>query len=182
MNKEDARAVLNVFLSRNHLELVTNVKAYVLKIVESIEPEYEKVVLPEAVGEQWDKLVASQTADDRGTQIDYALSKLGYCYDGYHELFEWWQDTPDANLTLIYARKYGWVPEPQPDKLYRVYVPGTDQVYVYTHRVWSDRRVHLEVQEIEEQSDEPTELFTMIEIQDLNLEDYEREEVTDDEV
>lgn len=55
-------------------------------------------------------------------------------------------------------------------------MPGTDQVYVYTHRVWPDRKVHQEVQEIEEQSDDLTELFTERQIDELKLQDYEREE------
>lgn len=134
MSKEEALSVLNEFLSRNHLELVANVKEYVLKIVESIEPEHKKVVLPKEVGEQWDKLVANQPSDNEGNSVE------------------------------------------QPDKLYRVYVPRTDQVYVYTHRVWSDRKVHLETQEFEEQSDDLTELFTERQIDELKLQDYEREE------
>jgi hypothetical protein len=47
---------------------------------------------------------------------------------------------------------------------------------VYTHRVWPDRKVHQEVQEIEEQSDDLTELFTERQIDELKLQDYEREE------
>lgn len=127
MSKEEARSVLNEFLSRNHLELVTNVKAYVLKIVESIEPEHKKVVLPKEVGEQWDKLVASQTTDDQGvTTTDYGLTKLvRYNLDGdrFRELVEWWDHTSNSCETLINAAKYGWVPEPE--KLYLLPMAGT---------------------------------------------------------
>lgn len=115
MSKEEARAVLNEFLSRNHLELVTNVKAYVLKIVESIEPEHKKVVLPKAVGDQWDKLVANQPSNNEGSSVDYALSDLANDANdtndnaGFHQLSDWWGRTPDSYRKLIDAAQYGWV-------------------------------------------------------------------------
>lgn len=129
MSKEEARAVLNEFLSRNHLELVTNVKAYVLKIVESIEPEHKKVVLPKAVGEQWDKLVADQPSNNNGNPVDYALSDLANDVNDsvdFPQLSDWWGNTPDSYRKLIDAERYGWVPEKE--KLWNVFVPKAIKV------------------------------------------------------
>ena len=174
MSKEEARAVLNEFLSRNHLELVTNVKAYVLKIVESIEPEHKKVVLPKAVGEQWDKLVASQTTDDQSvTTTDYGLTKLArYNLDGdrFHELVEWWDHTSNSYETLINAAKYGWVAKP--DKLYRVKVYGLDLPALF-YRKRDDGTLSF----VQGGAGLPETEFTMDEIKQRHLENCEREEV-----
>lgn len=184
MSKEEAKKEFDRWFNPDYFPNRDLLVYEVDYLIDSIEPEHKKVVLPKEVGEQWDKLVASQTTDDQGvTTTDYGLTKLArYDLDGdrFHELVEWWDHTSNSYETLINAAKYGWVAKPQPDKLYRVYVPGTDQVYVYTHRVWSDRKVHLEVQEIEEQSDDLTELFTERQIDELRLQDYEREEVIND--
>ncbi|MFT8515051.1 DUF1642 domain-containing protein [Schleiferilactobacillus harbinensis] len=133
MSKEEARSVLNEFLSRNHLELVTNVKAYVLEIVDSIEPEHQKVVLPKAVGEQWDKLVvhyvSNQAVTDKWSAINYAigsLPNLGSSSLVYGDLVRWWEKTQDSYTKLADAARYGWVPEKE--KLWNIFVPKAIKV------------------------------------------------------
>ncbi|WP_367368247.1 DUF1642 domain-containing protein [Schleiferilactobacillus harbinensis] len=133
MSKEEARAVLNEFLSRNHLELVTNVKAYVLKIVESIEPEHKKVVLPKAVGEQWDMLVdhyvSDQAVTDKCSAINHAMRWLPNRWSvglDCGDLLYWWANTQDSYTKLADAARYGWVPEKE--KLWNVFVPKAIKV------------------------------------------------------
>lgn len=133
MSKEDARAVLNEFLSRNRLELAANVKAYVLEIVESIDPEHQKVVLPKAVGEQWDTLVdyyhSYNSGENDWSAVDYALnriSELEAAHDKYYEITNWWVNTKDSCAQLVDAARYGWVPEKE--KLWNVFVPQAIKV------------------------------------------------------
>lgn len=172
MNKEEALSVLNEFLSSTHLELVATVKADVLKIVESIEPDHEKVVLPHVAGKWVDqcKCIGKPSALFAGGSMPI---------DAYNWLFakDIYTNTVREEL-LMKAYFNGWIPERE--KRYRVYVPHTDQVFVYTHALWIDGKIHVEAHELEEQSDDPTELFTMIEIQNLHLEHCEREEVESD--
>jgi hypothetical protein len=174
MSKEEARAVLNEFLSRNHLELVTNVKAYVLKIVESIEPEHKKVVLPKAVGEQWDKLVSDEKDSGKATKVDDALYDLSHNVhiDGLDTrlLFNWWVNTPGSYSALIDASKYGWVPKPE--KLYRVKVYGIDLPALF-YRKREDGTLTF----VQGGAGLPETEFTMDEIKQRHLENCEREEV-----
>lgn len=178
MSKEEARAVLNEFLSRNHLELVTNVKAYVLKIVESIEPEHEKVVLPKEVGEQWDKLVSGEKDSGKATKVDDALYQLSHyaLIDRIDTrlLFNWWKNTPGSYSALIDASKYGWVAKP--DKLYRVKVYGIDLPALF-YRKREDGTLSF----VQGGAGLPETEFTMDEIKYWHLENCERKEVTDDE-
>lgn len=182
MSKEEARAVLNEFLSRNHLELVTNVKAYVLKIVESIEPEHKKVVLPKAVGEQWDKLVdhyvSCQTVTDKCSAINYAMCWLPNRWSvglDCGDLVHWWANTQDSYTKLADAARYGWVPEPKRDKLYRVKVYGIDLPGLY---YW--KRDDGTTSFVQGGAGQPETEFTMDEIRKRHLEKCEREEVIDD--
>jgi hypothetical protein len=178
MSKEEARAVLNEFLSRNHLELVANVKEYVLKVVESIEPEHEKVVLPKEVGEQWDNLVRGEEDNaGKAMKVDNALYDLSHNVhiDGLDTLllFNWWSSTPGSYSALIDASKYGWVAKP--DKLYRVKVYGLDLPALF-YRKRDDGTLSFVqggagLRETE---------FTMDEIKQRHLENCEREEVIDD--
>lgn len=174
MTKEEARAVLKKFLSRNQLAPVTDVKAYVLKIVESIEPERKKVVLPKKVGEQWDKLVCSEKDSDFATKVDDALYDLSHNVhnDGLDilSLRNWWSITPGSCSALIDASKYGWVAKP--DKLYRVKVYGLDLPALF-YRKRDDGTLSFVqggagLRETE---------FTMDEIKQRHLENCEREEV-----
>lgn len=121
MSKEEALSALNEFLSSTHL---ATVKADVIKIVESIEPEHKKVVLPKAVGEQWDRLVANKPSNNNGNSVDYALSDLANDVNDsadFPQLSDWWGSTPDSYRKLIDASRYGWVPEKE--KLWNVFVP-----------------------------------------------------------
>ncbi|MCT2909440.1 hypothetical protein EFT87_12340 [Schleiferilactobacillus harbinensis] len=181
MSKEEARAALNEFLSRNHLELVTNVKAYVLKIVESIEPEHKKVVLPKEVGEQWDKrvdhYVSCQTVTDRWSAINYAIASLpslGSSSPDYGDLAHWWINTQDSYTKLADAARYGWVAKPE--KLYRVKVYGIDLPGVFYRK-----RDGGTLTFVQGGAGLPETEFTMGEIKHRHLENCEREEVTDDE-
>ncbi|QFR64063.1 hypothetical protein LH991_08785 [Schleiferilactobacillus harbinensis] len=180
MSKEEARSVLNEFLSRNHLELVANVKAYVLNIVDAIEPEHKKVVLPKAVGEQWDKLVANQPSNSEGSSVDYALldlvNKANDTNDnaGFRQLSDWWGRIPDSYRKLIDAARYGWVPKS--DKLYRVKVYGIDLPALF---YW--KRDDGTLSFVQGGAGQPETEFTMDEIKQWHLENCEREEVIDDE-
>ena len=174
MNKEEALSTLNEFLSRNHLERVTDVKEYVLKIVESIEPEHKKVVLPKAVGEQWDKLVYSEKDNDFATKVDNALYDLSHNFFidslGAQLLFNWCRDTPGAYSMLIDASKYGWVPKLE--KLYRVKVYGIDLPGLF-YRKRDDGTLSF----VQGGAGQPETEFTLDEIKHRHLENCEREEV-----
>lgn len=125
MSREEALSALNEFLSSTHL---ATVKADVLKIVESIEPEHKKVVLPKAVGEQWDMLVdyyvSHQAVTDKWSVINYAidsLPSLGSSNLDYGDLVHWWINTQDSYTKLADAARYGWIPERV--KSWNVFVP-----------------------------------------------------------
>lgn len=178
MSKEDARAVLNEFLSRNRLELAANVKAYVLEIVESIDPEHQKVVLPKAVGEEWDKLVSLEKGSSRATKVDNALYDLTKEFGqnvlinvlDTRPLLNWWSSTPGSYSALIDASKYGWVAES--DKLYRVKVYGIDLPGLY---YW--KRDDGTLSFVQGGAGQPETEFTMDEIRHHHLKNCEREEV-----
>lgn len=177
MSKEDTLSVLNEFLSRNHLELVTNVKAYVLKIVESIEPEHKKVVLPKAVGEQWDMLVdhyaSDQTVTDKSSAINYAMRWLPNRWSvglDCGDLLYWWANTQDSYTKLADAARYGWVAKP--DKRYRVKVYGIDLPGLY---YW--KRDDGTTSFVQGGAGQPETEFTMDEIKQRHFEKCEREEV-----
>lgn len=175
MNKEEAKVnIHNAFaVYATGAQSAPDFAAKLYEIVDAVELEHQKVLLPETVGDwvDWVKSVRMPGGlFDKGItplSVDVWLKRNSTAMDESRE------------KDLMRAYLDGWTSEPKHDKLYRVYVPETGQVYVYTHRVWSDRKVHLEVQELEEQSDDSTELFTMKQIQDLNLEDYDWEEVRD---
>lgn len=179
MNKEDARAVLNEFLSRNHLELVDNVKAYVLKVVESIEPEHKKVVLPKEVGEQWDMLVdhylSCQTVNDKCSAINCAMRWLPNRWSvglDCDDLLYWWANKHDSYTKLADAARYGWVAKS--DKLYRVKVYGIDLPGLF---YW--KRDDGTLSFVQGGAGQPETEFTIGEIKQRHLEHCEREEVTD---
>jgi hypothetical protein len=125
MSKEEALSALNEFLSSTHL---ATVKADVLKIVESIEPEHKKVVLPKAVGEQWDMLVdhyaSDQVVTDKCSAINRALRWLPNRWSvglDCGDLLYWWANTQDSYTKLADAARYGWIPERV--KSWNVFVP-----------------------------------------------------------
>lgn len=169
MNKEEAKHFVRKWYLDHGLTIGGLIEA-MDGMIDAINPYPEETVLPKVVGD-WVGKCTGQGVPEwllnmsmMPREVSVWLRNKGNYVDEHHQQL------------LMYAYLYGWVPELQPDKLYRIYVPGTDQVYVYTHRVWSDRKVHLEVQEIEEQSDDLTELFTERQIDELKLQDYEREE------
>lgn len=177
MSKEEARSILNELLSRNQFEHVAKVKAYVLEIVDSIEPEHKKVVLPKAVGEQWDKLVSYYSTIKPADAIDLALidtitsvsnqDKKAICewqVDGRHNYYP----------KLIDAARYGWVPKSE--KIYRVKVYGIDLPGLF---YW--KRDDGTLSFVQGGAGQPETEFTTGEIKRRHLEHCEREEVTDNE-
>jgi hypothetical protein len=156
---------------------LATVKADVLKIVESIEPEHKKVVLPKAVGEQWDKLVSGEKDSGKATKVDDALYDLSHNVhiDGLDTLllFNWWRNTPGSYSALIDASKYGWVAKP--DKRYRVKVYGIDLPALF-YRKRDDGTLSF----VQGGAGLPETEFTMDEIKQRHLENCEREEVIDD--
>lgn len=167
MNKEDARAVLNEFLSRNHLELVDNVKAYVLNIVDAIEPEHEKVVLPHVVGKWVDqcKSIGKPSALFAGGSMPIDVYNWLFAKDIY-------TNTVRGEL-IMKAYLNGKVANPE--KLYRVKVYGIDLPGLF-YRKRDDGTLSF----VQGGAGMPETEFTISEIEQLHLENCEREEVTDD--
>lgn len=147
-------------------------------LIDAIGPEEDKVMLEKPVGDQWDKLVASLHGDQEGTAIDYALIQIvtdPSLRPEYGDLYTWWSNNRDSSATLIKAAKYGWIQKPA--KKYLVYVPLTEQVFIYRRVADSYGKTRLEVAEYDEESEDPAELFTDEQIKELKLGEYEREEV-----
>ena len=173
MNKEEALSTLNEFLSNIHL---ATVKADVLKIVESIEPEHKKVVLPKAVGEQWDKLVSyNSTIVQPGDELDSALVDIitSRSDQDTEAIYGWLADTWNAYSKLIDAARYGWVAKPE--KLYRVKVYGIDLPGMF-YRKRDDGTLSF----VQGGAGMPETEFTLDEIKQRHLERCEREAVIDD--
>lgn len=171
MNKEEAKKEFAQWAinqeGRIDRAMVMN---HVLWAIDNIELEHSKVVLPKIIG-MWVSQCArvhmpERLINENNTpgDVDDWLMNNGNNYD------------EDRQKQLMLAYVNGWVPEPR----YLVYVPQTGQGFVYTHGPWIDGKIHVEVHELDEQSDDPTELFTMEEIDELKLQDYEREEVQHD--
>lgn len=150
----------------------------VYKLIDAIEPEHQKVVLPKAVGEQWDKLVRGEKDSGKATKVDDALYQLShYALIDRRDtrlLFNWWKNTPGSYSALINASKYGWVPKS--DKLYRVKVYGIDLPGLF-YRKRDDGTLSF----VQGGAGQPETGFTLDEIKQRHLEHCEREEVTDNE-
>ncbi|MEE6716125.1 hypothetical protein [Schleiferilactobacillus harbinensis] len=178
MSREEAKKEFDRWFNPDDFQNRDLVVYEVYQLIDAIKLEHKKVVLPKAVGEQWDKLVASQTTDDQGvTTTDYGLTKLArYNLDGdrFHDLVEWWDHTSSSYETLLDAARYGWVPEPE--KLYRVKVYGIDLPGLF---YW--KRDDGTLSFVQGGAGLPETEFTMDEIKLRQLENCEREEVKEDE-
>lgn len=179
MNKEEAKKEFDRWFNPDGFPNRNLVVHEVEYLIDLIEPEHKKVVLPKAVGEQWDKLVRREKDSRESTKVDIALYRLSHnvLIDGLGArlLFNWWSSTPGSYSALIDASKYGWVAKPE--KLYRVKVYGIDLPGLY-YRKRDDGTTSF----VQGGAGQPETEFTLDEIKHRHLENCEREEVTDDEV
>lgn len=184
MNKEEAKKLLHDQGEQslwgvdavNYRNFMNDLDA----AIDGIELEHKPALLPPKVGKQWIELVRISLATNQtGSRVDHAvvnLNNLGSLDLEYSDLVNWFNNTPDAYAILIDAARYGWTPEP--DKKYLVYVPLTDQTFIYRHvAVYLNSKPYLGVVEYDEESKDPAELFTDKQIRDFKLGEYEREEV-----
>lgn len=178
MSKEEAKKEFDRWFNPKDFPNRSLLVYEVNKLIDAIEPEHKKVVLPKAVGEQWDKLVYSEKDNDFATKVDNALYDLSHNVhnDGLDilSLRNWWSITPGSCSALIDASKYGWVAKL--DKLYRVKVYGIDLPALF-YRKRDDGTQSF----VQGGAGLPETEFTMDEIKQRHLENCEREEVTDDE-
>ena len=174
MNKEEAKKEFSKWFGPDSFPDFDLVVQEVDYLIDSIEPEHKKVVLPKTVGEQWDKLVYSEKDNDFATKVDNALYDLSHNFFidslGAQLLFNWCRDTPGAYSMLIDASKYGWVPKLE--KLYRVKVYGIDLPGLF-YRKRDDGTLSF----VQGGAGQPETEFTLDEIKHRHLENCEREEV-----
>ena len=176
MNKEEAKKELAWWFTPDDFPNRDLVVYEVSKLIDAIEPEHKKVVLPKAVGEQWDKLVSyNSTIVQPGDELDSALVDIitSRPDQDTEALYGWLADTWNAYSKLIDAARYGWVPKP--DKLYRVKVYGIDLPGLF---YW--KRDDGTLSFVQGGAGQPETQFTMSEIKHRHLENCEREEVIDD--
>lgn len=126
----------------------------------------ENVKLPKEAGEELDRYKDRYDFDDLARtamhgSIDNPLRKY------------WSHNGSNALLTLADAWRYGWEPLSEPEKKYYVYVPKTKRQAKYA--ILQDRVVvyDLSMREICKE-------LTEKQINHFSLDEYEREEVTDD--
>lgn len=178
MSKEEAKKEFDRWFNPDYFPNRDLLVYEVDYLIDSIEPEHKKVVLPKEVGEQWDKLVCSENNNDFATKVDDALYDLSHNVhnDGLDilSLRNWWSITPGSYSALIDASKYGWVAKPE--KLYRVKVYRLDLPAMF-YRKREDGTLTF----VQGGAGLPETEFTMDEIKHRQLENCEREEVTTDE-
>lgn len=177
MSKEEAKKEFDRWFNPDDFPNRSLVVYEVSQLIDAIEPEHKKVVLPKAVGEQWDKLVCYEEDSGETTKVDIALYQLSHnvlinVLDT-RSLFNWWRNTPGSYSALIDASKYGWVPKPE--KLYRVKVYGIDLPALFYRK-----RDEGTLSFVQGGAGLPETEFTMDEIKHRHLENCEREEVIDD--
>ena len=181
MSKEEAKKEFHRWLGKKDPSECSlfdyKVHQKVNQLIDSIESEPEKVKLPKKVGEQWDKLVSKQSFTDTTSRVDNALGCLGTNITDGTELYKWFRNTKDSYSLLVDAARYGWVPI---DERYRVKVPllwtGGAQVW------WAKLDIGLAWvgDSMFNSGDDGFNhgTFTMKEINQYSLQDFERELVT----
>lgn len=181
MSKEEAKKEFDRWFNPDDFPNRRLVVYEVSQLIDAIEPGHKKVVLPKAVGEQWDMLVdhyaSDQTVTDKCSAINHAMRWLPNRWSvglDCGDLLHWWANTQDSYTKLADAARYGWVPKPE--KLYRVKVYGLDLPGLY-YRKRDDGTLSF----VQGGAGLPETEFTMDEIKQRHLENCEREEVTDDE-
>ena len=176
MSKEEAKKEFDRWFNPDDFPSRYLVVYEVSKLIDAIEPEHKKAVLPKSVGEQWDKLVENSRVDDYTTNYESALINLvsGSVYSGYDTLFDWYHSNKSTITDLVNASQYGWVPKSE--KLYRVKVYGLDLPALF-YRKCDDGTLSF----VQGGAGLPGTEFTMGEIKQRHLENCEREEVIDDE-
>nr|WP_260301615.1 DUF1642 domain-containing protein [Schleiferilactobacillus harbinensis] len=174
MDKEEAKKQIAQWFNPEKSADQAIVNNHLNCLIDAIEPDHKKVVLPEAVGEQWDKLVCYEEDSGETTKVDIALYDLSHNVhiDGLDTLllFNWWRNTPGSYSALIDAAKYGWVAKTE--KLYRVKVYGIDLPGIF---YW--KRGDGTLSFVQGGAGQKETEFTISEIEHLHLENCEREEV-----
>ena len=128
MDKEEAKKEFDRWFNPDDFPSRNLVVYEVSQLIDAIEPEHKKVVLPKAVGEQWDTLVdhyaSDQAVTDKCSAINHAMRWLpNRCSVGLDcgDLLYWWANTRDSYTKLADAARYGWIPERV--KSWNVFVP-----------------------------------------------------------